>query len=57
MSNHLKSQHVYQITAFLFNRFFTEIEDIKWLIMGYGKKRFRGIKHQDGYQDRLLIAK
>ncbi len=48
---------MYQITAFLFNKFFTEIADIKWLITGYGKKRLREIKQQDGYQDILLIAK
>jgi len=48
---------MYQIIPFLFNRFLIEIGDIKWLIRGYGKKRFRGIRHQDGYQDRLLIAK
>ena len=48
---------MYQIIAFLFNRFLMEIGDIKWLIRGYGKKRFRGTRHQDGYHDRLLIIK
>jgi len=48
---------MYQIIPFLFNKFLIEIGDIKSFSSGYGKKRFRGIRHQDGYQDRLLIAK
>jgi len=44
---------MYQIIPFLFNKFLIEIGDIKWLITGYGRKRFREIR----YQDRLLIAK
>lgn len=57
MSNHSKLWHLYQIIAFVFNRFLIEIEGIKWFITGYGRKRFRRIRQQDGYQDILLIVK